>query len=138
MEKKIPCFRISRFQGFNNFQKTIRHEISDRTFDFAVEIVTLCSQLEKESVVAKVLLTQLVRSATSVGANMEEAQAPQSKRDFIHKASISLKEARETLYWLKILKNTDLMRVENIDSLINEADEIVSILTIMIRNAKRN
>ncbi|HLS70520.1 MAG TPA: four helix bundle protein [Chitinophagaceae bacterium] len=111
-------------------------KITDRTFDFAVEIVNLCSKLEKESVVAKIVLTQLVRSATSVGANIEEAQAPQSRKDFIHKASISLKEARETLYWLKILKSSELKKINNIDGLINEADEIVSVLTIMIRNAK--
>ena len=113
-------------------------KISDRAFEFAVEIVTLCSKLENESTVTKILLKQLVRSGTSVGANLEEAQAPQSKNDFIHKTSISLKEARETLYWLKILKRTDLMNVQNIEELINEANEIVSILTIVIRNARKN
>ena len=79
-------------------------KITDRSFNFAVRIVRLCQFLEKQDRVSKTLANQLLRSGTSVGANIEEAQAGQSKADFTAKMSIARKEARETLYWLKLLK----------------------------------
>ena len=79
------------------------HDIQDRTFAFAVEIVRLCQRLDEKPGAGRTLSKQLLRSATSIGANMEEAQAGQSKADFISKTSIALKEARETLYWLRLL-----------------------------------
>ena len=72
--------------------------IREKSFAFAVRIVKLCKYLEKNSNVAKSVITQLLKAGTSVGANLEEAVAGQSKADFIHKNSISLKEARESNY----------------------------------------
>ena len=81
-------------------------DIKERTFLFALEIVRLCQKLEKQSDVYRTLGRQLLRSGTSIGANTEEAQAGQSRADFINKYSIVLKEARETLYWLRLLRRT--------------------------------
>ena len=79
-------------------QKDEPRDIKERTFSFAVEIVRLCQGLEKQSDVYRTLGRQLLRSGTSVGANVEEAQAGQSRADFASKYSIALKEARETIY----------------------------------------
>ena len=78
---------------------------------------------------------QLLRAGTSVGANVEEATAAQSKRDFIAKMSISLKEARETNYWLRLLKRTGYISK---DELILESEEIMNILGAIIRTSKKN
>ena len=78
-------------------------------------------------------LTQLASSASSIGANLEEARAGQSKADFHAKLRISLKEARESLYWLRLLQQTDSVSPSRIQPLITEANEIVSILTVIAK-----
>ncbi|HEX8845810.1 MAG TPA: four helix bundle protein [Pyrinomonadaceae bacterium] len=75
----------------------MQKEIQSRTFEFAVRIVNLCRRLDEQPGVGRTIGRQLLRSGTSIGANVEEAQAGQSKADFISKISIALKEARETL-----------------------------------------
>lgn len=81
-------------------------DIRERTFDFVVRIVKLCQYLDEKPGVGQTLGKQLLRSGTFIGANIEEAQAGQSKPDFISKNAIALKEARETLYWLRLLAAT--------------------------------
>jgi four helix bundle protein len=78
---------------------------------------------------------QLVRAATSVGANLEEADAAQSKPDFISKCTISLKEAREAHYWLKLLRATNKID-ESHDALVHEGDRIVAVLTTIVKKSK--
>src|SRR5215471_9632840 len=78
-------------------------DIKERTFNFALGIVSLCRNFDSRPRSLQTLIQQLLRSGTSVGANVEEAQAGQSRADFISKYSIALKEARETLYWLRLL-----------------------------------
>jgi len=82
-------------------------KITDRSFEFAVRVVKLCKYLEAQDRVSRTLANQLLRSGTSIGANVEEAQAGQSKADFIAKMSIARKEARETHYWLRLLKESE-------------------------------
>jgi len=113
-------------------------DIRERTFSFAVEIVKLCHQIEKETGVFKTLGRQLLRSGTSIGANVEEAKAGQSRADFANKYAIALKEARETIYWLRLLRETGSARDGEIGNLIQEADEISKIIGSIIVNAKRN
>ena len=84
-------------------------DIRERTFEFALRIVTLCQQLEEQGSVGRTLGWQLLRSGTSIGANIEEAQAGQSKLDFISKNAIALKEARETIYWLRLLAASEIV-----------------------------
>lgn len=78
-------------------------DLRERTFAFALQIVKLCRHLELRNGVARTLSRQLLRAGTSIGANVEEAQAAQSRPDFINKNGIALKEARETHYWLRLL-----------------------------------
>ena len=78
-------------------------DIKERTFEFALRIIKLCQHLDKKPGVPRTLSYQLLKAGTSVGANVEEAQAGQSRPDFISKNSIALKEARECHYWLRCL-----------------------------------
>jgi four helix bundle protein len=84
-------------------------DIRERAFEFAVRIVRLCQVLNEQLGVGRTIGKQLIRSGTSIGANLEEAQAGQSKADFIHKNAIALKEARETHYWLRLLSATEIL-----------------------------
>ena len=109
-------------------------DIRFRTFEFSVQVIELYKFLQfekKEYVLGK----QLLRSGTSIGANVEEATAAQSKKDFIAKMSIALKEARETNYWLRLLKRTGFIKKDN---LINESSEIMNILGAIIRTSRKN
>jgi four helix bundle protein len=109
--------------------------ITERCFKFAVRIVNLCRHLEKQDRVSRTLAHQLLRSGTSIGANVEEAQAGQSKADFTAKMSISRKEARETLYWLRLLKDSHILSRDHLKEIIQEADELVRILTAIVKTA---
>lgn len=111
-------------------------KITDRSFAFAVRIVKLCRFLEKQDRVSKTLANQLLRSGTSVGANTEEAQGAQSKADFISKMSIARKEARETLYWLRLLKETSILPEDKLTEIIAESDEIVRIITSIVKTSQ--
>ena len=115
-------------------------DIRERTFSFAVRIVKLCRFLEKKSDISKSLVNQLIRSATSVGANLEEAQSGQSKPDFISKNSIALKEARETNYWLRLIfETTDFEKnvKKGVEDLIVESSEITKIVAAIVVSAKK-
>lgn len=81
---------------------------------------------------------QLIRSGTSVGANIREAQNGESKADFIHKLGIAQKEADETLYWLELLKKTKYLKNEEFESMHNDGNELLKILRTIILNAKKN
>ena len=117
-------------------------DIRERTFAFAVRIVKLCKFLEKKSDVSKSLINQLIDSGSSVvGANLEEAVAGQSKADFVHKNSISLKEAREANFWLRLILATskfDEQITKGIEELEIESLEIAKIIGSIIVKAKNN
>ncbi|MCH7919902.1 MAG: four helix bundle protein [Planctomycetes bacterium] len=112
-------------------------DIKNRSFAFAVRVVKLCCFLEKQGNVSRTLANQLLRSGTSIGANIEEAQAGQSKADFVAKMSISRKESRETLYWLKLLAASELIDEIKLAEIIKEADELVRILTSIVKTAQK-
>ncbi len=121
-------------EKLNNTDEDEEPDIRLRTFEFSVKVVELYKFLQydrKEYVLGK----QLLRSGTSIGANVEEATAAQSKKDFISKMSIALKEARETNYWLRLLKRTGFIKKDN---LINESSEIMNILGAIIRTSRKN
>ena len=107
----------------------MKSDLPDRTFAFAERIVRLCFALESDSSVAATLLRQLLRSGTSIGANVEESQWSESKCDFVHKYSIAAKEARETHYWLRLLTKTEVIPPSRLDPLTAEANELVAIPT---------
>ena len=115
-------------------------DIKERTFDFAVEIVHLCQDFDKTPGTTRTLGRQLLRSGTSIGANVEEAQAGQSRADFISKYSIALKEARESIYWLRLLKATGICtdgQPETLENLRQEAEQIARIIGSIIVNTKK-
>ena len=89
--------------------------------------------LENDGIVTATLMKQLLRSGTSIGANVEEAQGSESKRDFVHKYSIAVKEARETHYWLRLLASTEILPGSRLEPLTNEANELVAILTTICK-----
>ena len=101
--------------------------IQQKSFAFAIRIVNLYKFLtteKKEYVLSK----QLLRSGTSVGANIEESIGGQSDKDFLSKISIAYKEARESVYWLKLLQATDYLSNEQAESLLNDAEELCKIM----------
>jgi four helix bundle protein len=101
--------------------------IQQKSFAFAIRIVNLYKYLtseKKEFVLSK----QLLRSGTSIGANIEESIGGQSDKDFLFKLGISYKEARESIYWLKLLQATDYLSAEQAESLLSDAEEICKIL----------
>ena len=110
--------------------------IQERTYVFAGRIVRLYQYLMKQDRINGALCRQLVRSGTSIGANLEEANAAQSRPDFISKCHIALKEARETNYWLRLYQSTGIVSEEKLKGLLQESHEIVSILTTIVKKAK--
>lgn len=119
-----------------DISKTPR-DIRERTFDFAVRIIKLCHELDKKPGVSRNVSRQLLNAGTSVGANTEEAQAAQSRPDFISKNSIALKEARETHYWLRLIIATGIMPQRKLADLRDEADELRRILGSIVVSAKK-
>ena len=107
--------------------------IADKTFDFALSIIDLYIKLKKEN--EFIISKQVVRSGTSIGANVEESIAAQSKKDFINKLTIALKEARETKYWLRILDKSELTKI-NVESYLIEINHIINILTKIIKTSQ--
>ncbi|WP_164104385.1 four helix bundle protein [Candidatus Laterigemmans baculatus] len=114
----------------------MKSDLPDRTFAFAERIVKLSLALESNGRVSATLANQLLRSGTSIGANVEEGQASQSRADFVSKYSIACKEARETHYWLRLLTATELLPPERLQPLTQEANELIAILTTIIKNSR--
>ena len=113
----------------------MKSDLPERSFKFAISIVKLCKILQKDTEVSSVLIKQVLRSGTSVGANIEEGQSSQSEADFLSKYCISCKECRETLYWLKLIKATEPCS-NIIEQVITEANELVAILTTIIKKIR--
>ncbi|MDX1439988.1 MAG: four helix bundle protein [Rubricoccaceae bacterium] len=113
-------------------------EIGQRTHEFALRSINLYRHLDKKERAARRLADQFLRSATSIGANIQEAKAGESRRDFVHKYGIALKEARETLYWVKLFDAAEFVESERLDEFIKEADEIVAVLTTIVRRIREN
>ena len=113
--------------------------IQERTMEYALRAITLFRFLQKQKDgAARVLARQYLRSATSVGANLVEAQSGESRRDFIHKCSIAQKEARESHYWLTLMLRSELVPATRLSGLLDETNQIIAILTAIIVNAKRS
>jgi four helix bundle protein len=103
-------------------------DIKERTFNFAAEIVRFCDALDSKRGAVRTLGRQLLRAGTSIGANVEEAQAGQSRADFISKYSIALKEARETIYWLRLLKTTACAPTSKLKLLDRKQSKLLGLL----------
>jgi len=111
-------------------------DILERTIEYSLRIIKLFRKLEKDSV-GRIIAKQLLRSGTSIGANVHEAQGGQSKADFIAKMSIADKEARESAYWLRLIKESGLIPESRITDLYDETDQIIKILSSILITAKK-
>ena len=109
--------------------------IQEKSFQFAVRIVKLCRHLQTEKK-EFILSKQLLRSGTSIGANVAEAQQAQSRADFIAKLNIALKEASETEYWLRLLHETDYFEDKSFQSIWSDCNEVKSLLVSIVKSSK--
>lgn len=111
--------------------------IQRKSYDFAVRMVNLHRFLvgsKKEFTLSR----QILRSGTSIGANIEEAIGGQSRKDFVSKMNIAYKESRETNYWLRLLKDTDYLEKTEFESIFSDLEEINKLLASIIKTTKNN
>jgi len=111
-------------------------DLSERLIDFAVRVIRLCESLPN-TYLGNHISKQLIRSCTSIGANYEEARGAESDADFLHKINITLKEARESFYWLKVIQRSNLIQTNLLSEIIMEDNEICSIFVSSVRTLKK-
>ncbi|OGY21317.1 MAG: hypothetical protein A2126_02335 [Candidatus Woykebacteria bacterium GWB1_45_5] len=111
-------------------------DIRERTFKFALRVIKLCKELPKNEI-NRVLINQVLRSGTSIGANLEEALGAHTKAEFTNSTNIAKKEARETNYWLRIMAESNSLKMKRrMENLLDEAEEILKILTSSVKKLK--
>ncbi|MHB8906560.1 MAG: four helix bundle protein [Melioribacteraceae bacterium] len=120
------------------FEKQVEYgnPVLEKSFRFGVRIVKFYSIRLKNNYQIKDLLSQILRSGTSIGANVAESQEAVSKKDFINKLSIALKEAKETEYWLKLLKEASVLDENEFNSLKNDCEELIKLLISILKKLK--
>ena len=117
--------------------KEVKFDLEERLIDFAARCIKVAESLPNTRA-GQHLSDQLTRSGTSPALNYGEAQGAESRKDFVHKMKVCLKELRETLICLKIIIRAELLAEEKLNPLINEANELISIFVISIKTAKQN
>ena len=110
--------------------------IQDKSYELALKIILVVRKFPQRTD-GFVMGRQLLRSGTSIGANVEEAIAACSKADFLYKMNIALKEARETHYWLRLIRDTQLIECDHTESLLPETEEVMRILGAIVRTIKK-
>jgi four helix bundle protein len=111
-------------------------DLCERTFDFGVRVTRMVRRLPRD-VAGYEIGRQVLRSGTSIGANVEEADAAESTDDFLHKLKLALKEAQETRFWLRTIRESELLVDKEVDALLQEANELIKILNTIITNTTR-
>jgi len=114
----------------------MKPDIVERSVAYALKIIELYRGIDKD-VVGRVLGRQLLRSGTSIGANIHEAQGGQSRADFIAKISIAHKEARETAYWLRLVREAKILPTDRLNDISDETDQVIRILSSILLTAKQ-
>jgi four helix bundle protein len=117
--------------------KNKKYDLEERTAKFGEEIIELCKSIPK-TIITESIIKQLIRSATSIGANYCEADCAESRKDFEHKLAISKKEAKETKHWLRMLVKTDKKFQSEARELWKEANELQLIFIVIINKSKAN
>ncbi len=112
--------------------------VLEKSFKFSVRIIKLYKFLLKNDFSIEPIIKQILRSGTSIGANITEAQNSPSIKDFINKLNIALKEARETEYWINLLNASDIIDNKSFESLSNDCKELIKLLTSIIKTSKLN
>ena len=115
---------------------SLNNVILNKSFQFSVSSINYYRKSIKYN--EHIILNQFLRSATSIGANVREAQHAQSKKDFINKMYIALKEANETEYWLELLKKSNSYNINDIENLMNQCIELNKILFSLIKTSKKS
>lgn len=111
--------------------------VRDKSYAFAKHVVLFCKKILLEKNREYILSKQLLRAGTSIGANVAEAISASSKKDFIYKISIALKEAHETWYWLCLIRDTNGATNEDIGALFTENDELIALLTAIHKSSRK-
>jgi four helix bundle protein len=121
-------------------EETIKYGnvVLGKSFNFSVRILKLYRFLLKQDRSLEPILKQILKSGTSIGANITEAQSAPSTKDFINKLNISLKEARESEYWLNLFKASDIIDEKSFKSLQEDCKELIKLLIAIIKTAKSN
>ena len=124
------------WEGLSRVAEAQGNAVREKSFLFALATIRLYKRLQndREFVVSK----QLLRSGTSIGANIEEATAAESRRDFLHKCTIASKEARESMYWLRLLAESDLAPDIDVTTEREQAHELVRILTSIVKSLSKD
>jgi four helix bundle protein len=133
MDDELTYQTVGCDENWVGVSEAAPNPILDKSFDFALVIIDLYQRLQadREFVISK----QLLRSGTSVGANVEEATAAESRRDFIHKMALASKEARESMYWLRLLSKSRLVPGLDVSPELTRAHELVKLLTSIVKSA---
>lgn len=113
------------------------YEIHDRIFNFVVEVINFLNELPKTPT-NSIIINQITRSVTSMGANDQEADGSLTTKDFIHCSTTVRKEGKETLFWLKLISKTNKNHLPKVSSLIVEAGEIVAVISTIIKKTSDN
>ena len=124
------------FSDLNEFCR-MQFKIKERTKQLAISVIRLCGQVQRSDA-GIVIVRQLLKSGTSVGANYRSALRGKSKQDFIMKLKIAEEEADETVYWLELLKESGLAQSSLVEPVLIQANEVTAILTASVITAKRN
>jgi len=119
-----------------NYNSKVKIEIKQRAYLYALDVIKLLDQLNKSDLSVKVIAQQLMRSATSIGANIIEAQASSSKKEFTNFLNHSLKSANESKFWLSLLKDSGKAKFDLTNKLLIETKEIANILASSILTLK--
>ncbi len=129
-----------RSSSADRYRPVVREgrELRGRLLDYAASIVELVDTLPKTTIAGRRIGDQLLRSATSVGANYEEARAAESAADFIHKLQVALKELRESSYWLRLLLRVNMIAASRVAPFLDESNQLIAILAKSVLTAKRN
>ncbi|OGR01725.1 MAG: hypothetical protein A2505_00750 [Deltaproteobacteria bacterium RIFOXYD12_FULL_55_16] len=114
-----------------------RNDIAVQSIEYAVEVIHLCRELQQDGV-GRVIGKQFLRSGTSIGANVQEAQGAQSKADFIAKMSIAHKEALESAYWLRLFEKAKVSPAVRLAWLVDETEQLIKILSAILITAKQS
>ena len=112
-----------------------RRDLDERLLEYAVRVIRLVDALPK-TLVGRHVAGQVLRSATSVGANYEEARGAESKEDFVHKLQIALKELRESNYWLRLILKSQMLPRERLADILDESNQLRAMLSKAVATAK--
>ncbi|MGE5326246.1 MAG: four helix bundle protein [Deltaproteobacteria bacterium] len=124
-------------KGEVSIAKPLPKDIRKRSFAYSLRAIRLHQSLQsKKDSTGWISGRQFLRAATAIGANVEEAQSGESRADFIHKLGIAQKEARESLYWLRLLSESGIVPRSTLESLISETEELIAVITAIIVKSK--